>query len=532
MAYHRISTMDIWDIIRRWHDRHTIRQIATATGCDRKTVRSHIRLALSLGLSLDAPLPPREEVVVLLAQQTGPLGGRTPKAQNRLLPYRDEIAGLINDPHLPVKPKTAFEIIVARHDLAGKVSYPSFKRFVHAHKFVLSAQRTSCRLEVPPGSEVQVDYAKIGLFADPTLVGRRRTVYAFIGTLAHSRMKYVELTFRQDQTSFVCSHARMFTFFGGVPLRIVPDNLKAGIITPDLYDPVFNRTYREMSEHYGCFIDPARVRHPKDKGKVERDVQTVRQQARHLLHLHGQASLAELNRLLLDWCCHQYGQRKHGTTGELPFTVWQEREQPALKQLPPTPYEPVAWKEATVHPDHYVQFRNKVYSVPHAYVGKKVWIRATERVLQVFHDERLIKQHVITKGYRHTDFADFPDNVRAALDHSATHTRLLERAQSIGPYFHRLIRELLEPHAFLYLRSALGLVEIAEHAPQPSTLVERAAQLMTEQHIKATPQNLRAVLAKVQVELTTPLLLPLSDATRAFVRESSYFLNTNTERPL
>jgi hypothetical protein len=164
-------------------------------------------------------------------------------------------------------------------------------------------------------------------------------------------------------------------------------------------------------------------------------------------------------------------------------------------------------------------------------VGKKVWIRASERILQVFVDDQLIKQHVITNNYRHTDYQDFPENVRAALDHSTVHALLLERAKKIGPYFHTLVRGLLEIHAFMFLRCAQGMVEVAEHTPHASTVVERAACLMTDQHIKPTPHNLRAVLAKVQAELSTPTVLPLSESTREFVRDSTYFLNTIIERP-
>jgi len=522
MAYHRINNMDLWEIIRRWHDLQSISQIARALNYDRKTVRSCKCLALSLGLSLNTPLPPREEVLQML-QSMDHRVGRIPNVQAALLPYLEEIASLINDPDLALKPKTVFEVICERHDLIGKVSYTSFKRFIHTHKITIHPHLTTCRVEVEAGSETQIDYAKICMLFDPS-TQRRRTLYAFIGTLSHSRMKYVELTYHQDQTSFVGSHVRMFEFFGGLTDRLIIDNLKSGIIKPDLYDPSLNRAYREMIEYYGGFVDSARIFHPKDKGKVERDVRTVREAVRKEIVQNPSIGLSELNRIMKHWSINIYGQKEHGTTRQKPYAVFLETEQPALKALPAEPFELAVWKKATVHPDHYIQFRGKAYSVPHQYLGKIVWIRASERVLKVFFNEKLIKQHAITNAYRHTDYTDFPENVRAALDTSFLHKKLLERANSIGPVFHRLIHNLMSSHAFINLRRAQGLVSIAE-ATGDARLVERAAGLIEQHEIKTTPQNLRHLIAKLNAEASTPNLHPPSEATSEFIHDITYFIN-------
>lgn len=532
MAYRQTTIMDVWDVIRRWHDRQGIRQIALSTGFDRKTVQSYRRMAVEVGLSLELPLPPKEEVVRMLSGHAAQSHlGRSPHAQSLLEPYLDEIRSLIypEQKDQSLKPKTAFSVICERHlGLAENVSYTSYKRFVQIHRLTLNPRFATCRVEVEAGSEVQIDYARIGKLYD-AVEERMRTLYAFIATLSHSRMKYVELTFSQDQTSFICSHIRMFAFFGGVPHRGIIDNLKSGVITPNLYDPKLNRAYGEMSEYYGCFIDPARVRHPKDKGKVERDVQTVREAVRKEMVMHPGVGLAELNTLMKEWSLHTYGEHVHGTTREKPLTVFLEREQPALKALPEHPYEVSQWKQATVHPDHYIQFQGKAYSVPHAYLGKIVWVRSSEHILRIYFDEVLIKQHMMTKAYRHTDFNDFPDNVRAVVDTSYTHKKLLERASKIGPVFSQLIGDLLAAHAYVNLRRAQGLVSAAEGASD-ARLAERVAGLIELHSMKTTPQNFRHLLAKVASEASTPNLLPLSEATADFIRDINYFIND--ERPL
>lgn len=519
--------MDIWEVIRRWHDRQSISEIAQSLGYDRKTIRGHINYVVGCGLSVEQPLPPKDDVLQLLKRRERTVG-RTSSAQDILTPYLDEIVELVNDPDLGLKPKSAFLVICERHQIADKVSYTSFKRFVASHRAHLDPSILTCRLEVPPGAEVQIDYATVGFLFDP-LTSRRRTLYVFIGTLSHSRLKYIEVTFKQDQTSFACSHVRMFDFFGGVPERVIIDNLKSGVITPDLYDPRLNRTYRDMAEHYGCFIDTARVKRPKDKGKVERDVQTVREAVRRTIVLTPTMSSGELNHAMKDWMLNEYGQRPHGTTREKPAVVFVERERPALKALPAEPFEACIWKQATVHPDHYIQFRGKAFSVPTAYVAKKVWIRASEHLLTVFYDDRLVAQHLITSGYRHTDHSHFPENMRAVLDTSTVHKNLLERAAGIGADFQYIIAQLFELHAHINLRRAQGLVTTAEEAHNPD-LVNRAAGLMRQQHIKATPRDLRCLLEKLRVEDEHRQLdLALVNVSQEFVREMSYFIHSQQE---
>jgi len=199
-----------------------------------------------------------------------------------------------------------YKVICERHNL--KVGYSSFKRFVKANHICLpSPLKATCRIEVPPASETQIDYGRMGLLFDP-ITRSNRVVHAFIATLSYSRHKYVEFVYSQNQQSFIASHVNMFEFFAGVTERINLDNLKDAIRKPDLYDPKLNRAYQEMAEHYHFFIDPCRIAHAKDKGKVERDVQTVREQFRKFLALYPDLHIQQANQLIKKWCMEDYGQ--------------------------------------------------------------------------------------------------------------------------------------------------------------------------------------------------------------------------------
>ena len=115
------------------------------------------------------------------------------------------------------------------------------------------------------------------------------------------------------------------------------------------------------------------------------------------------------------WLEREYGQRKHGTTQMKPYVSFIEVEKPMLGVLPEVHFEIATWKQAKVHPDHYIQFEKKAYSVPHKYVGKQVWAKGTGKILRIYYENRLIKQHVKTNGFRHTDLDDFPENIKMAL---------------------------------------------------------------------------------------------------------------------
>lgn len=279
-----------------------------------------------------------------------------------------------------------------------------------------------------------------------------------------------------------------------------------------------------MAHHYGCFIDPCRVASPKDKGKVERDVQTIREQFRKLLALNPNITLAEANRAIKEWLINDYGKRKHGTTHQEPFRLFIDTEQPLLRSLPEEPYEAALWKEATVHPDHYIQVNKKAYSIPHPYVGKKVMVKVTHNLVLVYYNEQLIKQHTVARGYRQTDLNDFPDNVRHALD-SGMPLYLCNEAARTGPHLEQLVRKTLSIHAFINLRKAQGIVSIAQK--HPVDIIEQAAETALARFGSVSPKLFKSIVEKLlQQHYEQDNQLSLSDETSRFVRDMEYFTHT------
>jgi transposase len=148
-------------------------------------------------------------------------------------------------------------------------SVASFRRWVRAN-LPEEARRAQVRVlgeTPPPGQEAQVDYGRLGMWTEPG-TGRRVTVWAFVMVLSHSRHLFVRPVVKMDQQAWTQAHVEAFGFFGGVPARIIPDNLATGVERADLYDPKLNRAYAELAEHYGVLVDPARARKPRDKAVV------------------------------------------------------------------------------------------------------------------------------------------------------------------------------------------------------------------------------------------------------------------------
>jgi transposase len=254
-------------------------------------------------------------------------------------------------------------------------SYESVKRY--ARKLEQDSELPFRRMEALPGAECQVDYGTGAWIVDGD--GKRRKTHLFRITLSFSRKGYSEVTFTQSADSFHRSLENAFRAFGGVPEVVVIDNLKAGVLKADFYDPQLNPKLRDFARHYGTCIMPCRVRTPRHKGKVERQVGYVQDNA-----LKGRvfATLAEQNLFLKAWESDVADKRIHGTVRQQVCKLYnQEREY--LKPLPRSLFP--AFKESIrkVHRDAHVEVARAYYSVPPEYTRREVWVRYDARTVSI-----------------------------------------------------------------------------------------------------------------------------------------------------
>lgn len=442
--------IELDELLFRWQQGHNISKLSRDLGQSRQTVRKYLRQAKTLGLTPEGGDRQRAEVLAAMRAATGlQTQGESPPRQRLLEPHVEQIRAWLKEPDMTVK-----QIWRLLREQEISLSYPSVKRFVRSQIAPVSPKVT-VRLETPPGQQAQVDFGRVRV----RIAEQPRSLWVFVMTLSYSRHRFVRFVERQDLATWIDCHVRAFEFFDGVPQTVLLDNLKAGVVRPDLYDPTINRAYAELERHYGFTVDPAKVATPGHKGKVERQMPVVRQQ---LVAGRDYVDLVELNEKALLWCRDQVGREVHGTTCEPPLLRFEQQEKAELQPLPPQSFERPTWGEAKVHPDHHLVFDRSYYSLPSRFVGRTVWVRATRRLVEIYHDEKLIKTHprATRRGTWVTDSNDYPDAAKAFL--FAHPQYCCKKAAEIGPHVERMIKEILSNHAIRNLRKAQGVLRLTD----------------------------------------------------------------------
>lgn len=450
MAGRRCDVLDVREMLRRLRAGDSARRVTRELGASRNTVREYKRRFEELGwLGTASLMPSAEEVEREFGRRSA-----EPPTPPRLMEFRDEITALVDT---PLEITVAWQRFGAAHRDV-RVSYSAFRRFVRRYLTPSPSKRAVVRLEVLPGVEAQVDFGYAGRIPPRPGEPARKT-WVFVMTLSHSRHQFVALAQDQSSPTWLGLHRRAFEFFGGVPARVVLDNLKAGIIKASVTDPEANRAYRECAEHYGFLISPCAPRTPEHKGKVERGVGYVR---RSFLAGRTFASLDEANAAALEWALEIAGRRVHGTTHEVPLEAFAAREQPALQPLPDSPFDLLEYKVVKLHPDCHVTFDGSYYSASYKLIGQRLWLRATSTVVQLFFEHRLVRTHVRSwrKGAWVQKPADFPpEKLRYLMQ---TPAWCQHRAGELGPHVAEFVAQLLGDKVLDHLRAAQAVLRLAD----------------------------------------------------------------------
>ncbi len=213
-----------------------------------------------------AKAPPGSE-----AAEATPNRAKAPPGSRSLCePFREVILAKLEQ---GLSAQRIFQDLVTEHGFDGK--YHSVRRFVA--KLSQSTPLPFRRIEVAPGEEAQIDFGTGAPIVDDD--GRRRRTHVLRVVLSHSRKAYSEAVYRQTTDNLIHCLENAFWHFGGVPKTLVPDNLKAAVLKADWYDPDLNPKLRSFCEHYGTVLLPTKPRTPRHKGKVERGVDYVQENA-------------------------------------------------------------------------------------------------------------------------------------------------------------------------------------------------------------------------------------------------------------
>lgn len=490
----RLHVNYLRELIHRLRLGQSERAIASDLSLSRNTVGKYRELAKAAGyLDASVPLPEAQTIASVLGPEPKP-----PRAVSTVLPYQQLVEQFLDD---GVEMMTIFDRLSKDHSYTG--SYSSIRRFVHELR--PAEKRLTVRVHTAPGEEAQVDFGSAGMQTDPA-DGRRRQAYIFVMTLCFSRHQYAEMVFDQKIPTWLALHRRAFESFGGVPAKMVPDNLKAAVLQAALHDPVLGEAYRRFAQHYGFLVSPTRPATPEHKGKVENGVHFVKRS-----FLAGQtfADLREGNQKLAIWVKERAGTRDHGTTHQPPLALFEARERAKLWPLPAEPFELTETKIAKLHPDCHVVVDGSYYSAPYEHVGDDLEVYVFERVVQIFWGTELLATHprAKRKGEWHTRNEHYPPDKAAFLE--KTPERCRELGRRIGPATAEVVEKLLAERPLDQLRSVQAILRLVDTVgPQRLEAACRRALFFGDGRYRRIKGILNAALDQAPLPESAPAAKP------------------------
>jgi len=456
----------------------SLRHIQRVTGVRRETAAAYLRAS---GIEPRPPgrwgqPPPAKPaievtpdsgaaVVPVRAAEPEPAPGRCPTA-SACEPYREVIEAALAKGR---NAKAIWQDLVGYHGFRG--AYQSVKRFVGKLR---GSQSPEARvvIETAPGEETQVDYGSGPMVRDPTN-GRYQRTRLFVLTLGYSRKAVRLLTFRSTTRIWVELHERAFRRLGGVTRLVVLDNLREGVLTPDIYDPALNPLYRDMLAHYGVVALPCRTGDPDRKGKVEAGVGHAKRTPLKGLRFE---SLEEAQVYLDRWEEHWADTRIHGTTKRQVAAMFAE-EKPALLALPVEPFRYYQFGERTVHLDGCVEVEAAYYGAPPGWIGRRIPVQWDERHVRLLDPKtgQLLREHLRQqRGHHRIKDEDRPANTPLGT------VQLLARAERAGPHIGVLCLGMHRRQGEAAVRRILGVLSLAKKYGAAATDDACAAALEVE----------------------------------------------------
>lgn len=446
MSYRELSMIEVKEVLRRERAGQSIRRIARETGVDRKTVRRYLAAAREAS-------PEGEDKLGQVIHQVQSREAPPPsEARVQLAEHREQIESWLAE-GLKL---TKVHVLLERRGV--EASYATLRRFAR-DELGHGLRKPTVRLDdPPPGEEAQIDFGLLGTVEDAES-GRRRKLWALVITLSFSRYQFVWPTFEQTTEAVIAGLEAAWRFFDGVPQRLVPDNMKSVVTRAHATAPRINDVFAEYAQSRGFFVDPARVRRPQDKARVENQVPFVRESFYAGEHFE---TLADARRAAEHWCAELAGRRVHGTTCRVPREHYEEDEKQHMVAAPSEPFDIPRWSEAKVHPDHHIQVQRALYSVPTRYLGCRVQVRSDRSLVRIYFGAELIKTHPRkAPGQRSTDPQDYPADKAAYALRSVD--ALISAAEKKGPAIGGYAYELLSgPLPWTKMRQGYQLLRLCD----------------------------------------------------------------------
>jgi len=470
----RLDPMDIKQIITLHHEGVSNRQIGRILSISRNTVNTYIN-------QIQASDYTCEELLKLPDKE---LKHCFPGLTTIKNPRYDELMRFLEQVH-KARNAPGFTFLHHFNEYVAQAGDPyGYTQFVEHYHRKYKKRRGSMKLDHPPGKEVYIDFAGKKLHYIDKNTGEKVEAEVFVAILPYSQYTFVCACKSQSREDLIACMEKALAFFGGVPLAIVSDNLKAAVSRASKYEPVINKTFKDFARHYNCVVNPTRTYHAQDKALVEGAVRLAYQRIYHPMREMTFFSLTELNQAIagyLDRYNDLLFQRKDASRKEL----FQSVERASLKALPDQPYQLKEYCRAKVQLMGYVYFSpdKSYYSVPYRFIGKSTQIEYTPTTVEVYyHQERIaVHQRSGKKGEYHT-----------ITDHlSSTHKQRLkwntdffcQQARQHGEHVEQVVSRIISSQSYpeIGYKRAMGLIQL--HKGFGSERLDKACQMALQYDI-------------------------------------------------
>lgn len=451
----RLSMRKISEVLRlRIALGHSVEKIAKIIGIGETSVRRYLYLAKKVDISWPLPEGMGDEQLEQLLYP--PVQSTT--ASDPTLPDFESI-------HKELTKKGVTLQRLWEEYIENGRGY-SYSRFCGLYSNWKSCNETSMIQTHKVGENTFIDYSGLTIpIQDPNTGKELFHAQIFVAALGASSYTFCEATKSQKSEDWIASHQRMSEYFGGVTEYWTPDNLKAGVIRADRYEPEINKTYLELSQHYGTCIVPARARKPQDKSKAEGAVYFVETQIIAALRNRIFFSLEELNDAIKPLLKDLNTKSFQKMPGSSRYSLYLELDKPALKTLPETPYELFYWGKLTVDPSYHITVEEVPYSVPYRYIKKIVEYRYNEKVVEVFFQGTRIAFHKKSLEKRVPVTEDHHRPRKHQYQAKCTAEEIRKQAQEIGVTTLEWVDRVLEDSSIYpkqRINTTLGVVRLTK----------------------------------------------------------------------
>ncbi len=368
MSFREVGMFDVKEVVRLHLAGAPRKQIAAQVGLDVKTVRRYCRAADTLGVTAPLDDAQFERVLTALRPTAEREHGEAWRSCEQQRTFIETSLG--SDLRL-----SKVQRLLQRQGV--KVPYSTLHRFAVEVFGFGKATPTIAIVDGEPGQEVQIDTGWVLAVND----GKRRRIRVFIFTPVFSRYRFVYPIERETTAAAIEACEAAWEFYGGVFAVLIPDNTKAIVAEASDTSPRIVEAFREYTQARGITVDPARVRHPKDKARVERSLRVVRDDCFAGEKLH---SVDDARRRALVWSTQEHSLRVHATTQRRPKEHFEAEERPRLLAAPTARWEVPLWCDVAVRPDQHVRVDKALYLMPAALVGKKLRARADSSLVRFY----------------------------------------------------------------------------------------------------------------------------------------------------